>query len=211
MKTIFIPAKSKLVIDKSKISEISKKLPEEIAIAYSVQYKKQAEEIRVALFKTHKINSFVQVLGCFNHKFPKSTNAIILISDGKFHAVSLAFESGLPVYLFKNNNFEKVSEQEIASFKKKKKVSSLKFLNADKIGIYISTKPGQQNLNKAIELRKKLRGKQVYLFIYNNINTAEFENFPEIQSWINTACPRIDMNGRGVVNMGEITKLKEYN
>jgi len=204
MKTIFIPAKSKLVIDKSKISEISKKLPEEIAIAYSAQYKKQAEEIRGALFKTHKINSFVQVLGCFNHKFPKSTNAIILISDGKFHAVSLAFESGLPVYLFKNNNFEKVSEQEIASFKKKKKVSYLKFLNADKIGIYISTKPGQQNLNKAIELRKKLRGKQVYLFIYNNINTAEFENFPEIQSWINTACPRIDMDDIGIVNMGEI-------
>jgi len=79
----------------------------------------------------------------------------------------------------------------------------LKFLHADKVGILISTKPGQQRLQKAFELKKKFK-KQSYLFISNNINTQEFENFPEIQSWINTACPRMDMNSNSVINMDKI-------
>ena len=33
--------------------------------------------------------------------------------------------------------------------------------------------------------------KQVYIFVGDILNYADMENFPFIEVWINTACPRI--------------------
>ena len=202
MKTLYIPTKSKRELDKSVVSEISKKLSGPIAIAYSIQYNSQAEELKKIL----KPFFFTQVLGCSKPKFPKSTKAVLLISDGKFHATSLALESRLPVYLLENNRLIKISDKDIETLKKRKKAAYVKFLNSKQIGIIVSVKPGQQRMKKALELKKKLKDKHTYLFICNNIQTGEFENFPDIQSWINTACPRMDMNDVGVVNINSIDK-----
>jgi 2-(3-amino-3-carboxypropyl)histidine synthase len=195
MKTIFIPAKSSIKIDSSKLNS----LPKDIAIAYSSQYKSQAEELKKLLRPIF----FTQVLGCSKPKFPKSAKAILLISDGKFHAVSLAYESNLPVYLFSNNKLQRISKEEVSVLEKKQKGTYLKFLNAKKIGILVSTKPGQQNLKRAIEFQKNHKNKNSYLFIANNINTDEFENF-QIDSWVNTSCPRMDLNNSSIINIGKI-------
>jgi len=202
MKHLFIPAKKISQVNKSRILEISKKLPINIALAYSIQYKNQAREIKYLLGKTHKINSFIQVLGCSKPNFPKNTQAILLIGNGRFHAVSLAFESKLPVYILEDNQLTKINKKEIESLEKKQKTSYLKFLNADKVGILISTKPGQQRLKQAIDIKKKLK-KQSYLFICNNINAQEFENFG-LDSYVNTACPRMDMNSNMIINVDKI-------
>ncbi len=203
MKTLFILAKIKSKANKPKILEISKKLPKNIAITYSIQYKDIALEIKNILSKTHKITKLVQVLGCSKPNFSKNTKAILLISSGKFHAISLAVESELPIYILEHSILRKISKQDIESFKKKQKASYLKFLNADKIGILVSTKPGQQNLKKALELKKKIKNKKSYLFISNNIDINEFENFG-LSSWVNTACPRLDMNHSSIINMDKI-------
>jgi len=202
MKTLFIPAKSKFKINKSRIFEISKKLPINIAITYSIQYKEQAKEIKSLLSKSYKINSFTQVLGCSKPNLQKNTQAILLIGNGRFHAISLAFESKLPIYILEDNQLTKISQKQIEILEKKQKASYVKFLNADKVGILISTKPGQQRLSQAIDIKKKLK-KQSYLFICNNINTSEFENFG-LDSWVNTACPRIDMDDNKVVNVDRV-------
>jgi len=193
MKTLFIPAKSKSKVNKVKIFEISKKLPKNLAITYSIQYKYIAYEIKKILSKEHKITSFIQILGCSKPKFPKNTHALLLVSDGKFHAISLAFETKLPVYLLNHNKLERISQKDLEIIEKRKKASYLKFLNADKIGILVSTKPGQQNLKKAMDFKKKAKNKQSYLFITNNIDTKEFENF-QLNCFVNTACPRLDMD-----------------
>ncbi|MFA4952939.1 MAG: diphthamide synthesis protein [Candidatus Pacearchaeota archaeon] len=203
MKILFIPTKSKLKLNKSNILGISKKLPKNIAIAYSVQYEEIAKEIKEIFSKSHNITKFTQILGCSKPQVPKNTQAILLISDGKFHAVSLRLETRLPIYLLDNNNLIQISEQEIQNLEKKRKSSYLKFLNANKIGILVSTKPGQENLKKAIQFKNQQKTKNSYLFIGNEINSSEFENFPQIQSWVNTACPRLDMNAN-VVNLEKI-------
>lgn len=201
MKQLFIPAKVKSEINKKKISEL--KLPKSIAIAYSIQYKEVASQIQKILSKNHNITNFIQVLGCSKPKFSKDTKAVLLISSGKFHAISLAFESNLPVYILEADKLRKISEEEINILKKRKTASYMKFLNADKIGILISTKPGQENLQKAIALKNKIKNKDVYFFISNEINTKEFENFPEINSWVNTACPRLDFDN-SVINFSNL-------
>ncbi|MBR9701623.1 2-(3-amino-3-carboxypropyl)histidine synthase [Candidatus Pacearchaeota archaeon] len=199
MKTLFIPAKSKLKLDKSLTNNLSKKLPQNIAIAYSIQYKSQAEELNKIL----KPVASTQVLGCSQPKFPKNTKAILLISDGKFHATSLAMETKLPTYILENNKLSKISSKDIEVLRKKQKAAYVKFLNSKEVGIIISTKPGQQRLKRAMEFKKKLKSKHSYLFICNNINTSEFENFG-LDSWVNTACPRLDMNDARVVNIDNI-------
>ncbi len=212
MKTIFIPVKIKLDLSKEfeKIFlNISKNLPKNIALVYSIQYKDIALKIKEIISEKgkHNIVSFSQILGCTGiNKFDKKIQAVLLIGSGKFHAISLAkaFKK-IPVYIFDNGIFNKITKKEVEILEKKQKASYLKFLNSDNIGILISLKPGQQNFKKALEFKKNLekKNKNVYLFICDNINTNEFENFPEIQSWVNTACPRLDMD-YSTINLSDI-------
>ena len=203
MKTIFIPVKIKKLIEKNKILEISKKLPKNIAIAYSIQYLDYASEIRQILLKNHEITSFIQVLGCLKPNIPKNTQAVLLIGSGEFHASSLAFETKLKVFILENNKLKEISKKEIEILEKKQKASYVNFLTQEKIGVLISTKPGQQNLKKALEFKKNLKNKLSYLFISNSINTSEFENFG-LNSWINTACPRLDLNSNKILNLRDL-------
>lgn len=203
METLFIPAKRKLNLNIKKIEAISKKLPKNIALAYSIQYKDVTSEIKKILSKTKTITKLVQVLGCSKPNFPKETQAILLVGSGKFHAISLALKAKLPVYMLEHNHFEKLLNKDIDTLRKRQKTAYLKFLNANKIGVLISIKPGQQNLKKALEFNKKIKNKKSYLFIGGDINTGEFENFG-LKSWINTACPRLDMDNNSIINIGEL-------
>lgn len=200
IKTLFIPAKSKTAPNKSKIKELSKKLPKNIVIAYSIQYKELAFEVKKIL-ASKNIIKIIQVLGCSRPKFPKKTKAVLLIGSGRFHAISLAYETKLPIYILEKNKLAKISEQDIESYKKKNKASYLKFLNAENIGVIVSTKPSQQNLQRALNLKHKLK-KNSYLFISNTINVSEFENFG-LDVWVNTACPRLDMD-TNVINISRL-------
>ncbi len=200
MKKIFIPAKSKAVLNRNKIKELSKKLPKNLIIAYSIQYQELAFEIRKILAE-HNILKIIQVLGCSKPQLPKNAKAILLIGSGRFHAISLAYETKLPIYVLEKNQLAKISEKEVEVYEKKNKASYLKFLNAEEAGIIVSTKPGQENLQKALNLKKKLK-KKSYLFLSNSINTSEFENFG-LDCWINTACPRLDMDS-SIINISRL-------
>lgn len=200
VETIFIPAKSKAKINKDKIKELSKKLPKDLAIAYSVQYQNLATQIKY-LLPSHNITQIIQVLGCSKPKFPKNTKAVLLIGSGRFHAMALAYETKLPIYILEKNQLTLISKKDIEEYEKKQRASYLKFLNAENIGIIISIKPGQQNLKRALDLKKKLK-KNSYLFLSNTINISEFENF-NLDSWINTACPRLDMDS-SIINISRL-------
>jgi len=203
MEILFILAKRKLNLNTKKVGVISKKLPKNIALTYSIQYKDITSKINEILSKSHKITKLVQVLGCSKPNFPKETQAILVIGSGKFHAISLALETKLPVYMLEHNHFKKLLNKDIDELKKRQKTAYLKFLNADKIGVLISIKPGQQNLKKALRFAKEIKNKKSYLFMGNDINTNEFENF-ELSSWVNTACPRIDMDNNSVINIDKL-------
>lgn len=206
MENLFIPVISNAHLAEN-IKEISKKLPKSIAIAYSIQYKKIAEEIKEKLSKEHQITQFIQTLGCLNPQFPKTTQAVLLIGSGNFHGVSLALETKLPIYIY-NKTLVRIPEKEVESLKTKKKAAYVRFLNAKKIGILVSTKPGQENLKQALRLKKSLKDKDSYLFIGDNLNLPEFQNF-QIDSWINTACPRLDLDF-SVINVADLLKTSDF-
>lgn len=209
MKKLFIPVMSKNT-EVFNINEISKKLPKNIAIAYSIQFKKLAINIRDYLEKNkaHKITLFTQVLGCSKIN-SKNAQALLLIGQGRFHALGLAIgmdsSKSIPIYIYEAGKLVKMAESDVSNMQKRQKVAYMKYLNANNVGIMISTKPGQNRLNKAIKMKNSIKNKNSYLFIANNINPSEFENFPEIKSWINTACPRMDLtDNNSLINMDKI-------
>ncbi len=80
-----------------------------------------------------------------------------------------------------------LSDSEIEKMKKKEMGAILRYLHSDKVGVIVTTKPGQQRFERTIEYKKNLKGKKAYIFIANQIDAAEFENFG-LDCFVNTAC-----------------------
>jgi len=201
MKVLYIESKQKnLDIELSK-TEI-KKLPKKIFLAYSIQYKDLAKQIKKQLENNKiKINKFQQVLGCskVNTKIP-----ILLIGTGRFHAINLYLQAPT-IFFLEGSKILQIPSKDIEKLKAKKRTALMKFLKADNIGILVTTKPGQEQLKQAEKLKQKLikQGKQAYIFISNNIDISQFENF-NIQSWVNTACPGLANDNPEIINLNEI-------
>ncbi|MBT4135822.1 hypothetical protein HOD75_04795 [archaeon] len=203
MKILYIESKSRKADIKISKSEI-KKLPKKIFLAYTVQFKdftlqfkKQLKENKIQVEKTQ------QVLGCskINTKSP-----ILLIGTGRFHALNLYLQAP-SVFILEGDKITKIPESEIQKLKQKRKTALIKFLHAENIGILVSTKPGQENLKIAEKIKKQLikQKKKPYIFLANNIDINQFENF-NIQSWINTSCPGLANDNTNILNHTELPK-----
>lgn len=172
-------------------------LPEKIFLAYSIQYKTLAEKIKDKLGS--RVAGYKQVLGCskLKVKYP-----VLLVGSGRFHALNLALQGNI-MYILEGNTVSKLNEEEIKRIKANRKTALSRFLAADSIGILVSTKPGQENLKKALLLKRKFekKGKKTQIFLADNINTEELENY-NIDSWVNTACPALSFDSR-IINMHE--------
>lgn len=210
MRTIFISAKSRKRLNKFSFLKDLNILPRNIAIVYSIQYEDIAKEIMAFLKKNRIITQFSQVLGCSRIISSKETKAILLIGSGKFHALAIASSSTLPIYICNGERIEKISEKEIVSFNQHKKTAQIKFLSSNKIGVLVSTKPGQQNLAKALKLKDTIKQKKIYFFLGDFLSPGEFENFG-LNSWINTACPRLDMDSTSIINVEDLNLRNRKN
>lgn len=212
MKTLFIPAKRKLKLDKKKVLNLFEKLPNNLVLFYSIQYEDYSKKIKQELTKnSFNIQEIKQVLGCSSLtnkkiKIPNNSEAIVLIGSGSFHALNLSLQTSLPVYILEENSIKKVDKKQAERIKKNKDLAYKKFLGSKTIGVFISTKPGQQRMKRALELKEKYSEKEFYFFTSNNFNLNETENFPEIQMWVNTACPRIDLDffEKNVINLDDL-------
>jgi diphthamide biosynthesis enzyme Dph1/Dph2-like protein len=207
MKLLFIETKKKQNKDEMPSFAGLNSLPKELFLAYSIQYKSLAELIRTELeSKKYKISGFQQVLGCSKLKL-KQGLAILLVGTGRFHALNLALQNTGRVFVFDEGNISEIKQEEIDLLKKQKRVQLNKFVLANKLGILISTKPGQENSKKAEQLKeritKKYPKKSVYFFVSNNINVNEFENF-DIDFWINSACPGLTNDTQKIANIDDI-------
>ena len=59
----------------------------------------------------------------------------------------------------------------------------------------MTTKPGQMTVqapvDRIMKLEKRFPDKKFYYFATGRLNFYEMENFPFVDVWINTFCPRI--------------------
>jgi 2-(3-amino-3-carboxypropyl)histidine synthase len=218
MKTFFVEARYKGKVELP--DEVIGLLPKRIALFTTVQFldnvaeiKKQLEEEgkKVLLLKAEHAKYPGQLLGCSIKKFDDNIDAFLYIGDGLFHPQALILKNNKPVFIYNpfSKKYAKIEEKDVDLMKKKNEGAKLKFLSSKEIGVLISTKPGQQQIKKAYELEKKFPGKNFYFFLFDTINFAELENFPFIECFVNTACPRIAFDEaekirKAVVNVDEL-------
>jgi len=213
MKKIFI--KTKYTGKPTLLDEELNKLPEKITIVGTIQYKDYFKQIKNKLTELKKQPTIGitkqttagQILGCDVHltektkkTFKPDSDCFLYIGDGIFHPIKIAFTYNKPVYMLelRNGEIKKIDQKEVEKYSKRKKGALIKFLSSDKIGVLFTTKPGQnKNEDKTIKkLKTKYPNKTFYPFIAHEINFQSLENFPFIESWINTACPRIEEDFR---------------
>lgn len=215
MKKIFVEARynGQLHLDKIK----KEKMPDKIGIVASIQFIHLIPQIKSALEKKGKDVYLSegtysgQVLGCDQYHatiLEDKIAAFLYIGDGRFHPLGIAEKTEKPVFTFDpvSGRFSQVTKHEISVREKKRKTAYLKFLHAKNVGIIISTKPGQMHLNYVSEIAKKIKDKELYYFLCDNYHDEERANFRFIDSWINTACPRIS-DGKDIINYEDLRKL----
>ena len=217
MKLMFVEAKSDSEIKLN--NQQIKQLPNKIGIVTTVQYVDQLDSITKQLKHKKPVPGRgkqkykPQIIGCdvsAAENIKGKVNAFLYIGTGKFHPQEIALKTNKPVYLFNpiNKDLTKIKEDEIKKIQKRKKGSLIKFLSSEKIGILISTKPGQNKLKQSLKLKNKFKDKEFFFLMFNTLNFNELENFPFIECFVNTACPRIyddyDKFEKPVINLEDI-------
>ncbi|MFA5061152.1 MAG: diphthamide synthesis protein [Candidatus Pacearchaeota archaeon] len=214
MKTLYIEARKKFNLSEINFSALDNLNGKTISLCATIQYIDLIPKVKDYLEKRNKKvilkkGAFYtgHVLGCNSSAFDDKADILLLIADGKFHAMNNAIQQQREIYVFNTETLEKVTKDEIQQQNKKILAKKKKFLSAKVVGILSSTKYGQKN--KAIEvIRKKIEklGKEVYVFECDNVDVNEFENFPQIEIWINTACFGLARDDNRIINLTDISK-----
>ena len=215
MKTLFIETKRKFKDSDIDLSILDKLPGKTIAIAATIQYIDLIPKVKTYLESKGKKVILKQgayykghVLGCNSSALDKSADTLLLITDGTFHAMNNAIQLQKEIYVFTTSTLDKIEQKQIDAHNKKTLTKQKKFLTAKTIGLLVSTKHGQHQ--KAIHnIREQIekQNKKIYIFEANNIDTSEFENFPQIQMWVNTACFGIARDDMRIINLADILKF----
>lgn len=207
MKTFFVEARSDAVLKLSK--EQIAMLPKKVGVATTIQH---FHKICDVLEQVPGSILAGQVLGCnaaSAKKINPDVDAFLYIGSGVFHPIEIAVETGKEVFCFNpfTKEMKKVGKEEIEKHNKKKMRSLTKFVASEKIGILVSTKPGQNRLKDAVKLAEK-KDKEYCIFAFDTLSEFDMENFNFIDCWVNTACPRIADEKIKIVNIDDLKELE---
>jgi 2-(3-amino-3-carboxypropyl)histidine synthase len=219
MKIEYFEARAKIELPEITQELIDLVKNKSVALFTTVQFLEQRNNLAVKLLKYCKVVDMKlahckypdQILGCsaFDSEIAEKPSIFIYLGDGVFHPKSLVLKDVADeVYCLSPIDFsiKKITKEDVSSLIKKRNGALSGFTIAKNIGILITTKPGQNNLKKALELKSD---KNIYYFLDDTINFAELENFNFIDCWVNTACPRIAYDDsikidKPIVNLGDL-------
>ncbi|MGB9134112.1 MAG: diphthamide biosynthesis enzyme Dph2 [Candidatus Bathyarchaeia archaeon] len=207
--TIYIEARARVSVKDT----VKKALPHlkrwrKIGIVTTLQHVHQLEEARRTLLDADKTVAIGdrgvlkhpgQVIGCdySNAKaVSEEADAFLFLGGGKFHAIGVALATAKPVIVA--DPYEKRAftvNEEAASLIRKRWANIHETEQATEVGILIGLKIGQKRLDQALRLKKRLECKyRVVLLALREITPEALMQFPSIDAFVNTACPRISLD-----------------
>lgn len=223
---------------KATLNYLKKKNYKSVALYASVQFcnnlekvKEQLQHANITIITSQPDRTHVQgqLLGCDNYhsslqlseKELQEIDAYLYVGDGKFHPLALVYAQkdspAMKEIICNDPLSKKITIMNIDYIKiklRRYRGSLLRFLSAKNVGIIITVKPGQEHLKPSFFLEKKFPEKKFYYFIDDSISFSQLENFPFIEVWVNTACPRIGLDdqeqfGKGVINLNDALQAQE--
>jgi diphthamide biosynthesis enzyme Dph1/Dph2-like protein len=216
MEVVLIKAQYKELFSISEsIKAKLKKIPNKVGLVSTVQFldflpylKKELESLGKEVY----VYGNGQVLGCnaiSALNIEDKVETFVYLGSGKFHPLQMALELKNKKKIFVLNplskQFSELDWNDVEKFRKRKEVSKARFLSSDKSGILVSIKSGQCNLQGALKLKEKFESerkenseKRAYLFLFDNLDMNQLENFPEIEAFANTACPGLILDNNFV-------------
>jgi len=208
--TIYIEARASVNVEEA----VEKALPllkkwRRIGLTTTVQHVQTLDIVRELLVKDGKtvaigdagrLSYAGQVLGCdySNAKsVAKNVDAFLFVGGGKFHALGVALSTMKPTVVadpYEGRGFsvddeaQKIVRQRWASIEQASEAKSF--------AVVVGLKLGQKRLEQALQIKQKLeeKGKSVCLLAANEIVPEVINEFPWVEAYVNTACPRVSLD-----------------
>lgn len=207
--TIYVEARSTTTVN----DLIEKAIPLlskwcKIGLATTVQHVQALDRARdilvrggktVAVGDAGRINYAGQVSGCDYSNVKSIANdveAFLFIGGGQFHALGIALTTSKPTIIA--DPYEKRAYSIDAEAQKilKQRWSCIEEAqHAKTFGVIIGLKLGQKRLDEALKLKNVLEknGKKAILFSIRELSPEALLEFPSVDAYVNTACPRISI------------------
>jgi 2-(3-amino-3-carboxypropyl)histidine synthase len=208
--TVYVEARSALNVT----SAIEKATPildkwRKLGLVTTVQHVQALDEIRETLTRKGKIVVLGdtghlsypgQVTGCDYSNaisIAKDVEAFLFIGGGRFHAIGVALSTMKPTVIadpFDNTTSQVNAEAETIMKQRWAQVQEAK--KAKIFAVLVGLKPGQKRLEEALQIKGRIEkeGKTTYMFAIDEITPEALMEFPLIDAFVNTACPRISID-----------------
>ncbi|TRO43783.1 diphthamide biosynthesis enzyme Dph2 [Candidatus Bathyarchaeota archaeon] len=179
-----------------------------IGLATTVQHVQTLDKARELLIRAEKtvvvgdagrVTYSGQVIGCDYSNVRSVANtvdAFLFIGGGRFHALGIALSTSKPTIIadpYENRAYsineaaQKVLKQRWACIEEAK--------HAKNFGVLIGLKLGQKRFEEAMKIKEiaEKNGKAAFLFAVREVSPETIMEFPSVDAYVNTACPRISL------------------
>jgi 2-(3-amino-3-carboxypropyl)histidine synthase len=180
-----------------------------IGLATTVQHVQTLDEAREILVRSGKtvvvgdagrVNYAGQVIGCDYSNVRSVANdvdAFLFIGGGRFHALGIALTTSKPTIIadpYENRAFS--INEEAQKILKQRWFSVKEAKHAKTFGVLVGLKLGQKHLYDALKIKEiaEKNGKTVFLFAIREILPEVLMEFPSVDVYVNTACPRVSLD-----------------
>ncbi|MGQ9624042.1 MAG: diphthamide biosynthesis enzyme Dph2 [Candidatus Bathycorpusculaceae bacterium] len=209
--TLYIEARATISIEDA----VKKALPmmekwRKIGLVTTVQHVQTLDIAKEMLLHSSKIVAIGdagqmsypgQVIGC-DYSNAKSiagdVDAFLFIGGGRFHALGVGLSTFKSTIIA--DPYEKMAcsvDEEVQRVLRQRWANVEEAFNAKVFAVLVGLKPGQKRLELALNVKEKLEksGKNVCLFAAREITPEALMEFPVVDAFVNTACPRISLDG----------------
>jgi 2-(3-amino-3-carboxypropyl)histidine synthase len=208
--TLYLEARATVTVD----SAVEKSLPllthyNKIGLATTVQHVQTLDAVREILVRAGKAvvvgdaGRLIypgQVIGC-DYSNVKSiaaeVDAFLFVGGGKFHALGVALATSKPTVVADPYDRSAYSvDVEAQKIVKQRYATIQEAGHAKSFGVLISLKPGQKRVDEALSIKEAVEkmGKTACLFAIREVLPEALMEFPTVDAYVNTACPRISLD-----------------
>jgi len=208
--TLYLEARATLPVDAAVISSMPLLSSyNRVGLATTVQHVQTLDAVREILVRagktvevgdTGKLAYPGQVIGCdFSNvkSIAEDVDAFLFIGGGKFHALGVALATSKPAIIADPYGGVAYSvAEEVQKILRQRYACIEETSRAKTFGILVSLKPGQMHLDEALKIKSTLEkmGKTSFLLAIKEIQPDILAEFPSLEAYVNTACPRISLD-----------------